>query len=160
MDPLQELYDLYEAEVMRPQLQDPVPPTVDTPQRGDYQHPVIQQRDEVDSHRENGAEAHDAHEMVHGAVDTADVDSKAKLAATLGRVQDGKDKKGITIDKNNEFQSLMARDSEKEKTADQVTPDDLRTPMNQQVPDEQQVDTQEDYDYNLDVAYLQKYGRA
>ena len=158
MDPLQQLFDLYEAEMT--QLQDPVSPTVASPNAGEYQHPVIQQRDEVDSHRENGAEAHDAHEMVHGAVDTADVDSKAKLAATLGRVQDGKDKKGVTIDKNSEFKSLMAREDELEKSADQVTPDDLRTPMSQQIPDEQQVDTQEDYDYNLDVAYLQKYGRA
>ena len=158
MDPLQELYDLYEAEMT--QLQDPVSPTVASPNAGEYEHPVIQQRNEVDGHREDGAEAHDAHELVHGAVDTADVDSKAKLAATLGRVQDGHDKKGITIDKNSEFQSLMARDAELEKNADQVTPDDLRTPMSQEVPDEQQVDTQEEYDYNLDVAYLQKYGRA
>ena len=164
MDPLQALYDLYEEEMVAPPLQDAETPTVGTPQRGDYQHPVIQQRDEVDGHREGGAEPQDAHELVYGAVDTADVDSKAKLAATLGRVQDGKDSKGITLDKDAEFKSLMARDAEKDM--DQVTTDDLKTPMNQEVPDAQQkeepeaVDRMEEYDYNLDVAYLQKYGRA
>ena len=164
MDPLQALYDLYEEEMVAPPLQDAETSTVTTPQRGDYQHPVIQQRDAVDGHREGGAEAEDAHELVYGAVDTADVDSKAKLAATLGRVQDGKDSKGITLDKDTEFKSLMARDAEKDM--DQVTADDLKTPMNQEVPDAQQkeepeaVDKMEEYDYNLDVAYLQKYGRA
>ena len=98
--------------------------------------------------------------MVHGAVDTGDVESKAKFAATLGRVQDGKDKKGVTLDKNNEFKSIMAKEVDAEKKVDQVTPDDLKTPMSQQVPDEEQVDTQEEYDYNLDVLwYLQKYER-
>lgn len=165
MDPLQALYELADAQ-LRPQLQEPLPPTVSTPQRDDYQHPVIQQRNEVDGHRESGAEAADAHELVHGAVDTADVNSKAKFAATMGRVQDGKDKKGITIEKDAEFKSLLAKDSATEKRLDQVTPDDLRTPMNQQIPDMNQqdepeaVDRMEDYDYNLDVAYLQKYGRA
>ena len=161
MDPLQPLFDLYET-MMRPALQDPEPPTVAAPQRDDYQHPVIQQRNDVDGHREGGANPEDAHELVHGAVDTGDVESKAKFAATLGRVQDGNDKKGITVDKNTEFKSIMAKEVEAEKMTDQVTPDDLKTPMSQQVPDEeqQQVDTQEEYDYNLDVAYLQKYGRA
>ena len=159
MDPLQPLFDLYET-MMRPALQDPEPPTVASPQRDDYQHPVIQQRNEVDGHREGGAAPEDAHELVHGAVDTGDVESKAKFAATLGRVQDGKDKKGVTLDKNAEFKSIMAKEAEAEKAVDQVTPDDLKTPMSQQVPDEEQVDTQEEYDYNLDVAYLQKYGRA
>ena len=97
-------------------------------------------------------------------MDTADVQSKAKFAATLGRVQDGKDKKGITIEKDAEFKSLLAKDAAVEKQLDQVTPDDLKTPMKLQVPDEEQadepVDTTEEYDYNLDVEYLQKYGRA
>ena len=165
MDPLQKLYDLYEDE-MRPQLQEPMSPTVSTPQRDDHQHPVIQQRNQVDSHREGGAEVADAHELVHGAVDTADVDSKAKLAATLSRVQDGKDKKGITIEKDAEFQSLLAKDAAVEKNLGQVTPDDLKTPMNQEIPDMNQqdnpesIDRMEEYDYNEDVSYLQKYGRA
>lgn len=165
MDPLQELYELADAQ-LRPQLQDPVSPTVSTPQRDDYQHPVIQQRNEVDGYRDGGAEAEDAHEMVHGAVDTADVDSKAKFAATLGRVQDGKDKKGITIEKDAEFKSLLAKDNAVEKNLDQVTPDDLKTPMNQQIPDAEQqdepeaVDRMEEYDYNEDVMYLRTYGRA
>ena len=50
-----------------------------------------------------------------------------------------------------------------------MTRDDLRTPMNQQVPDNQQkpvdqvaeeLESVEEYDYNMDVAYLQKFGRA
>ena len=163
MDPLQALYELADAQ-LRPQLQDSDPGTVATPQRDNYQHPVIQQRNDVDDHREGGADAADAHEAVHGAVDTADVQSKAKFAATLGRVQDGKDKKGITIEKDAEFKSLLAKDAAVEKQLDQVTPDDLKTPMKLQVPDEEQadepVDTTEEYDYNLDVEYLQKYGRA
>ena len=164
MDPLQELYELADAQ-LRP-LQDPVSPTVSTPQRDDYQHPVIQQRNDVDDHREQGAEASDAHELVHGAVDTADVESKAKFAATMGRVQDGRDKKGITIEKDAEFKSLLAKDAGLEKKLDQVTPDDLKTPMNQQVPDVEQqdepeaVDRMEEYDYNEDVMYLRTYGRA
>lgn len=165
MDPLQKLYDLFEAE-MAPALQDPISPTVATPQRDDYQHPVIQQRNDVDDHRENGASTEDAHEAIHGAVDTADVDSKAKFAATLGRVQDGNDKKGITIDKDAEFKSLLAKDSKVEKDLDQVTPNDLKTPMSQQVPDMNQqdepesVDRMEEFDYNEDVIYLKTYGRA
>ena len=165
MDPLQALYELADAQ-LRPQIQEPPSPTVSTPQRDDHQHPVIQQRNEVDGHREGGAEVADAHELVHGAVDTADVDSKAKLAATLSRVQDGKDKKGITIEKDAEFKSLLAKDAAVEKNLDQVTPDDLKTPMSQQIPDVEQqdepeaFDKMEEYDYNLDVDYLQKFGRA
>lgn len=165
MDPLQALYELADAQ-LRPQIQEPLSPTVSTPQRDDYQHPVIQQRNEVDGHREGGAETEDAHELVHGPVDTADVNSKAKFASTLGRVQDGRENKGVTIEKDAEFKSLLAKETEIATKADQVTPDDLKTPMNQQVPDYEQqdepeaVDRMEDYDYNEDVAYLQKYGRA
>ena len=58
--------------------------------------------------------------------------------------------------------------------ANQTTVDDLRTPMGRQVPDivqtpedgfdqqqqQEQVEVKEEVDYNWDVAYLQKYGRA
>jgi hypothetical protein len=55
---------------------------------------------------------------------------------------------------------------------DQVTPDDMRTPMDKEVPNDvqqpdgatsgvaEEVDNTEQFDYNFDVAYLQKYGRA
>jgi hypothetical protein len=65
--------------------------------------------------------------------------------------------------------SILALDAELEKVQDQVTRDDLRTPMNQQVPDNQQtpanqvaeeLENDEEYDYNMDVAYLQTFGRA
>ena len=55
---------------------------------------------------------------------------------------------------------------------DQVTPDDMRTPTEMEVPNAlqqpdgatsgvaEEVDNTEEFDYNFDVAYLQKYGRA
>ena len=68
----------------------------------------------------------------------------------------------------------MAQDQKIELATNQTTVNDLRTPMNRQVPDaiqtpedgfdlqkqQEQVEFQEQVDYNWDVAYLQKYGRA
>ena len=61
----------------------------------------------------------------------------------------------------------MAQDDGLEAMVNQTTVNDLRTPIGKQVPDKVQdqnsatpVETEEEYDYNLDVAYLQKYGRA
>ena len=108
-----------------------------------------------------------AHQQVYGEINTGDIESKSALASTLGRVQDDGNKRAVTIEKDK--RSILAMDSEIEKARDQVTRDDLRTPMNQQVPDYQQtpadqvaeeLETEEEYDYNLDVAYLQKFGRA
>ena len=162
-DPLQQLWDLYEDMSVQdvPELQpDPEPSGIGTPQTGDYEHPVIQQRKQVDDLRQQGMSDEDAHQQVYGEVDLSNSQSKADFAATLSRVQQDADKKGIKTDDNADFKSLLARDKELEKSQ-QVTPDDLKTPYRQEVPDEQQeVDTQEEIDYNLDVAYLQQYGRA
>ena len=162
-DPLQQLWDLYEDMSVQdvPELQpDPEPSGIGTPQTGDYEHPVIQQRKQVDDLRQQGMSDEDAHQQVYGEVDLSNSQSKADFAATLSRVQQDADKKGIKTDDDADFKSLLARDKELEKSQ-QVTPDDLKTPYRQEVPDEQQeVDTQEEIDYNLDVAYLQQYGRA
>ena len=162
-DPLQQLWDLYEDMSVQdvPELQpDPEPSGIGTPQTGDYEHPVIQQRKQVDDLRQQGMSDEDAHQQVYGEVDLPNSQSKADFAATLSRVQQDADKKGVKTDDDADFKSLLARDKELEKSQ-QVTPDDLKTPYRQEVPDEQQeVDTQEEIDYNLDVAYLQQYGRA
>ncbi len=172
VEPLEELFDLFEAEVMNP----PQPkPSVNTepssayegPNNDDYQHPVIRKRNMVDAAREGGMNAADAHQSVHGDVNLSDSSSKSEFAATLGRVQDDNDKRDVTIEKDKN--SILAQDSKLEAQADQVTRDDLRSPMRQQVPDKlqtppeevaEELEKDEDYDYNLDVAYLQKYGRA
>ena len=82
-------------------------------------------------------------------------------------MQDDGNKRAVKVEP--EKKSIFARDAELEKTMDQVTRDDLRTPMNQQVPDSEQtpvdqvaeeLENEEEYDYNLDVDYLQKFGRA
>ena len=171
MDPLQELWSLYEAVMEKPPLQDEPSPTVDTPQDEDHEHPVSQERRKVDMARAAGMEPEQAHETVYGEVDTGDAASKAQLAATLGRVQNDGGKKGIKIEKDKDFKSLLARDDELEQK-DAVTPDDMRTPQQKEVPNMlqsphgmentvgEQVEILDVWDYNDDVAYLQKFGRA
>jgi hypothetical protein len=167
MDPLKELWSLYEAVMEKPPLQDESSPTIGTPETQDYEHPVSQERRKVDVARAAGMEPEQAHETVYGEVDTGNTDSKAQLAATLARVQNDGGKKGIKIEKDKPFKSLLARDDELEQK-DAVTPDDMRTPQQKEVPNALQapngmsntIDTQEEYDYNEDVTYLQKYGRA
>ena len=158
MEDLQKLFELFdEMRVQqKPQLQDEEPP-METPPSFSAEHPVTQQRKEVDSHRENGAQPEDAHQAVHGEVDLGDTESKAKLAATFARVQGEKDRKGVRVD--DDGVSLLSKD-EKVDDVKPVSKDDLRTPQDQQVPTRDQVDAQEEYDYNEDVRYLQKYGRA
>ena len=170
MRELQELFDLYELEMQpKPQMQDDVPSSYGGPNKGNFEHPVTQQRNEVDYMRAQGMNPVEAHKSVYGDVDTGDVESKASLASTLGRVQDDGNKRAVLIEP--EKGSILARDAKLEKEQDQVTPDDLRTPMNQQVPDSEQnpaavagvaeqLENTEEYDYNEDVAYLQKFGRA
>ena len=167
MDPLKELWSLYEAVMEKPPLQDEPTPHVGTPDDENYEHPVSQERRKVDIARASGMEPEQAHETVYGEVDTGDTESKAQLAATLARVQNDGGKKGIKIEKDKEFKSLLAIDDELEQK-DAVTPDDMRTPHQKEVPNALQqpagmsntIDTQEEYDYNEDVAFLQKYGRA
>ena len=108
-----------------------------------------------------------AHKEVYGEINTGDIESKAALASTLGRIQDDGNKRDITIEKDKN--SILAQDAKIEAETDQVTRDDLRSPMRQQIPDRfqtpgeqvaEELEKDDEYDYNLDVAYLQKYGRA
>ena len=116
-------------------------------------------------------EADAAHEAIFGEVDTGDTNAKAQLASTLARVKNDGGRKGVTVEKDAEFPSILARYDEIEKK-NAVTPDDMRTPMKKEVPNplqapqgqentvDEQVDIDDEMDYNDDVAYLQKYWRA
>lgn len=171
---LTELFELFDAEMMtrmeKPALQDNEDSSIATPQRGDLTHPVIQKRDQVDDLRKQGNNPISAHQEVFGEVDLGNIESKAKVAGTLGRVQQKDVENGIRIEKDAEFKSILAVDAEIEDESNQTTHNDLRTPMPAQVPDkyqtpEQQVseelDIAEEIDYHeFDVAYLQTFGRA
>jgi len=160
MDPLQHLWELYDEMnvVDKPELQpDPEPSAMGTPQTGNMEHPVIQQRMQVDQLRQQGVEDTDAHQQVHGEIDLSNAQSKADLAATLARIQQDAEKRGVNADKDTPFKSLFARDKEME-SQDPVTADDLKTPVETEVPDE--LEQQQEECYNLDVMYLQQYGRA
>ncbi len=164
MRELKELFDLYELEMQaKPAIQDAAPSNYEGPNKDDFQHPVTKRNNEVDSLIAQGQDPIKAHHAVYGDTNTADTQSKATLASTLGRLQDDGVKRGVTLEP--EKGSIMSRDARMEKELDQVTPDDMKTPMNQQVPDSEQqpapqVESVEEYDYNEDVAYLQKFGRA
>ena len=165
MDYLQELWDLYESAVgqPKPELQEPSDPSVGSPNEGNIEHPVIQSRKKVDALRLTGQSATDAHQAVHGDVDLSNIDAKGQLAATLGRTQQDGNKRGVYVDKDSDHKSILAKDEEIQQKVTQVSKDDLRTPQNKETPDalqEPEVDVKEDLDYNDDVAYLQKYGRA
>ena len=168
-DPLEELWMLHEADLAsrvleKPDLQDGIESSYEGPNKGDFDHPVSKEKKMIDALVAQGINPIQAHKQVHGEVDSKSVESKGKLAATLGRIQDDNLKKGVRMEP--EKGSILSRDAALEKQLDQVTPDDLRTPMNQQVPDrdqtaaDQEVSMGEEYDYNEDVAYLQKFGRA
>ena len=172
MDPLQELWDLLEE---IPPLQAAPTPFVGSPENNTFEteHPVTQQRRAIDVLRKQGMPAAHAHETVYGDLDLSDTEAKRDLATTLGRVQDDGNKKAVRIDMDAQFPSIMAQDQKMTMATNQTTVDDLRTPMPGQVPDvlqdpeagqqqqqQEEVDLQEEVDYNWDVAYLQKYGRA
>ena len=171
MDPLHQLWELYEDFMEKPELRDEPPATIGTPEDEDFEHPVTQERRKVDLARASGMEADAAHESIFGEVDTGDSNAKAQLASTLARVQNDGGRKGVTVEKDAEFPSILARYDEIEKK-NAVTPDDLRTPINKEVPNSlqapqgqentvgEQVDIMDVWDYNDDIAYLQKYGRA
>ena len=98
-----------------------------------------------------------------GEVDTSDQESKADLAKTLGRTQQDGNRKAVYVDRKAEHKSLLAKDEEMEAKLTKTTDSDMKTPQDKEVPDALQppeVDTKEEYDYNEDVAYLQKFGRA
>ena len=174
MDPLQELWDMLEDV---PALQAAPTPFIGTPENNtsETEHPVTQQRRAIDMLRKQGMSAAQAHEAVYGEIDLSDTEAKRDLATTMGRVQDDGNKKGVRIDMDAQFPSIMANDQKLTMATNQTTVDDLRTPMNKQVPDivqdpeagqqpeqpqMEEVELQEEFDYNWDVAYLQKYGRA
>jgi len=161
MDPLQPLYELFDELTVqkKPPLMDagmPLEPPLSEPET----HPVTQKKNEVDDYRKQGMDPVQSHQQVYGEVDTADVNSKAEFATTLGRVQSEKDKRGVKPEKGSG--SMFSKEAEAEKVTNEVTPDDIKTPMDQQVPDRNQtpLDQTEEFDYNDDVSFLKKYGRA
>jgi len=166
MDYLQELWELYELHeaakgLPKPPLQDPGEASVEGPNKGYDDHPVIQDRKTVDSLRLSGVSATDAHEKVHGDVNLSDVDAKGKIASTLGRTQQDGNKKGVHVEKDAEHPSIFAKDEALQKEVSSVA--DMKTPKSKEVPDALQepegVDTNEEYDYNDDVAFINQYGR-
>ena len=170
MDALQELFDLVDRELREdtPPLQAAPTPFMGTPMMQDNEHPVTQQRRAVDMLRKQGLPPEMAHQQVYGDIDLSDTQAKRDMASTFGRVQDDGNRKAVRIDHDHKHPSIMAQDDGLEAMVNQTTVNDLRTPLNKQVPDAIQdpnaeatpVENQEEYDYNLDVAYLQKYGRA
>lgn len=164
MEPLQELFDLYEAMKGQPKppLKDPEPPTIGTP-NFTKEDPLVQDRKKVDTLRLRGMNAGDAHQAVHGEVDTSDSHSKAKLAATLGRAQEDGGRANVFVDKEAEEPSLFAQDEKIQQKANTATKNDMKTPSRNELPDALDpptVDTKEEYDYNDDVAYINQFGRA
>ena len=171
MDPLQELWDLLEDV---PALQAAPTPFMGNPEADPMtnDHPVTQQRRAVDMLRKQGTPPADAHQQVYGEVDLSDTDAKRDISSTFGRVQDDGNKKAVRIDMDSDTPSIMAMDAKASLTVNQTTVSDLRTPVSKQVPDvlqppdagieqmPEQVEVHEEVDYNWDVAYLQKYGRA
>ncbi len=169
-DPLEELYTLFEAEMnvmQKPDFSSEVSSGYESPHKGQYEHPVTKQKNEIDSLIAQGTDPMTAHQSVHGDLDPSTTTSKAQLAATLGRLQDGGTSGAVKIEPEKE--SILAKDARIEKELDQVTGNDLKTQMNQQVPDKEQtpqdqvaeaLDFGSEYDYNEDVAYLQQFGRA
>ncbi len=163
MEPLQELFDLYEATMAKPELKEPGSAAIGSPQADYDDHPVIQDKNKVDALRLSGVSATDAHEKVKGPVDLGDSESKADLAKTLGRTQQDGGRKAVYVDKDAEHPSLLAKDEEMEE---KITKNDMRTPVGQEVPDaleppvKEQLTLDEEVQYTDDVSYLRKYGRA
>ena len=151
MDNLKPLWDLYEnmmASAQKARAATSAP--IGSPNEGNFDHPVIQKRAQLDRLRAAGEKATDAHEKVHGEVNLSDVTRKADMASTLGRIQNDGGRNNVNPDKD-DAKSVYAIDLELEKKA-KGNADTLRT----QIP----LETSEEFDYNNDVAYLQKYGRA
>jgi len=178
MKDLQELFDLYEADLMnriqsKPQLQDEEPSSNTGPDKGNFEHPISQKKDELMQLIGTGSEPAEAHQQVYGEIDMGNIESKAMFASSLGKIADDGSKSSVVMEP--EKGSILAKDADIEKRLHQTTQADLKTPINQQVPNDQQVpngqqtptdqvseelEKQEEYDYNLDVAYLQQFGRA
>ncbi len=161
MDPLKQLFDLYEAEMaMSPLVEPEVVPTHEAPPEEAKAHPVAQKNTELDNALKNGSTPSEAHQEVHGEVDSSDTESKAKFASSLGRAENRKVHAGALPEPGSN--SIFAQEFAADQALDQTTEQDLESPISQEVPDSEQtaVDESTEYDYSLDVEYLQKYGRA
>ena len=163
MEPLQELFDLYEEMVGQPKppLKDEAPPTIGTP-NFTKEDPMVQDRKKVDKLRLGGMSAPDAHEAIHGEVDTSNTQQKGKVAATLARTQEDGGRANVFVDKTAEKPSLFAQDEKIQQQANTATKNDMKTPSSKEMPDAldpPQVDTKEEYDYNDDVAFINQFGR-
>ena len=163
MEPLQELFDLYESMVGQPKppLKDPGEPTIGTPNFA-KEDPIVQDRKKVDKLRLHGMSAPEAHEAVHGEVDTSDTYQKSKIAATLSRTQEDGGRANVFVDKEAEKPSLFAQDEKIQQKANTATKNDMKTPSSKEMPDAldpPQVDTKEEFDYTDDVDFINKYGR-
>jgi hypothetical protein len=163
MKPLQELFDLYESMVGQPKppLKDPGEPTIGTPNFS-KEDPTVQDRKKVDQLRLHGMSAPQAHEKIHGEVDTSDTHQKGKVAATLSRTQEDGGRANVHVDKDAEEPSLFAQDEKVQQKANTATKDDMKTPSSKEMPDAldpPQVDTKEEVDYNDDVDYINQFGR-
>ena len=164
MEPLQELFDLYEAMVGQPKppLKDPGEPTIGTPNFA-KEDPIVQDRKKVDKLRLQGVNTPDAHEQIHGEVDTSDTYQKGKLAATLSRTQEDGGRANVFVDKEAEKPSLFAQDEKIQQKANTATKNDMKTPSSKEMPDAldpPQVDTKEEVDYTDDVDYINQFGRG
>lgn len=167
MEPLKDLFDLYEQELRKakpkPPLQPEAPATLDTPYEGDVmQNPVVKQRMKIDQLERQGMAPEEAFQSVMGPVNLADTESKAQLAATQARFEKQSQRGNVHPDPNSG--SIFAKLEKKQKD-DVSTQADLKTPKDAEVPDivqkvTEEVDISSDSDYNDDVAYLRKYGRA
>jgi len=165
MDPLQKLWELYDDTLVqdKPQLNAaPSETMVGSPNEDTFDHPVIQMRSAVDKQRLANIPTTQAHEKVYGEVNLADVEQKSGMAATLGRVQNDGKRSAVRIEQDAAVPSILAVDDQFEKDIEQGTVDTYKSPNRQEEPGSESpaLTQEEEYDYNLDVAYLQKFGRA
>lgn len=124
-------------------------PTIDNPEtkianKGQKEHPVIQQRDLVDKERESGVPTVQAHQSVFGDINTGDVESKAGFAATLARVETDKSNQEVYPEKGSE--SVFGKEFADNQNRNDVSPEDLRTPEDQELPDNLQPDSEGEFD--------------
>jgi hypothetical protein len=193
MEPLQELWDLYEATFPKPELRD----TEDQP--ANVRAPIDpdinfrnKQSDQIATLRQKGKGKNslgNAYELVKGPLDTGDPIAMADFAGHLAANQKDRSRAPRPEDGSD---SLLHQDMMKMKTDTLPDDGDLRRPRNSELSDDQErmnIDDDErdrlqtstrgakgtanvvasmgeslteevDVDYNEDVSYLQKYGRA
>ena len=159
MDPLQELFDLYENEM----LQDPNPTVAEpAPAQSPAEHPVAVKKKMLDDEIQAGSDPISAYEKVFGDVDTFDPQSKAEVAKVLNRYN--KSRHGNVAPEPGST-SIFALDAALEQMEDEAETEEdeqeeMKTPSQFEEDPRDKLDKMEEYDYNLDVAYLQKFGRA